>query len=511
MVRRRPGGSLLQSNRVGSFKCLSLLLAFGLLGASSARADIGILLSDPTGRWLFPLYGSRTRLIYLSDVCPASPIRLRLCAPGEQGSVISNYSRLGEDKPYEWNIIPLSIFLYGFDNPSERPLVASLPLKRALEEQYRKGHLGTLCGGPPCTTNITVNWRDVVATTFVRGIYLFAVRRTVAQDEKFIEDFNSRANVNHYNGIRNNCADFARRVIAAYFPKAASPDYINDFGMTSPKAIVHSFSHFAEKKPALGFYVTRFAQLPSDRKPTGDARAGTDAMLHQKKWVLPLLLLRGYELPIVGATYALTGRFNPAKEERKYPLKMSATEDLASTSPGLRNRKDGKQNRSLPASLPAEQRWQQYRERFAAIVDDAHKSGIDTMRKDMARLMESSNRLGTISVDETGASWMTLSYKGQPVSVGVSSGNILALQSDTQLAFALQLAKVDRFPSAKPRYRESLKEFEQDWALLERLRAASGEKNNAQHVLPTESTAGLRLGDSDASAPMTPISSHQEF
>lgn len=83
-------------------------------------------------------------------------------------------------------------FLYGFDDPSERPLVASLPLKRMLEERYRREHLGKLCDGPPCSTDMTVNWRDMVAAIFVRGIYLFAVSTTVEQDRKFVQDFNSR-------------------------------------------------------------------------------------------------------------------------------------------------------------------------------------------------------------------------------------------------------------------------------------------------------------------------------
>jgi hypothetical protein len=113
-------------------------------GAAVSLADIGLLLSDPTGDGSSRFTEAGHASIYLSRVCPASPVQLRLCEPGEQGSVLSNYSRLGETKDYEWNILPLSVFLYGFDDPSQRPLVASLPLKRQLEEQYRRSHLGEL-------------------------------------------------------------------------------------------------------------------------------------------------------------------------------------------------------------------------------------------------------------------------------------------------------------------------------------------------------------------------------
>jgi hypothetical protein len=84
-----------------------------------------------------------------------------------------------------------------------------------------------------CTTDTNLNWRDMVAMTFVREVHLFAVHATGTQDEKFIQDFNARANVNHYNGLTNNCSDFARRVIAECFTHATSPDYLNDFGGVS--------------------------------------------------------------------------------------------------------------------------------------------------------------------------------------------------------------------------------------------------------------------------------------
>ena len=114
---------------------VALLAAFPAI--SSARADAGVILNESLDTSVARITGSGHSAIYVSRICPESPVKLRLCAPGEQGSVISNYTTLGEDQPYEWNIVPLSVFLYGVEDPANRPLVGSPKIKRLLEERYR--------------------------------------------------------------------------------------------------------------------------------------------------------------------------------------------------------------------------------------------------------------------------------------------------------------------------------------------------------------------------------------
>ena len=76
-------------------------------------------------------------------------MKLRLCRPGEQGSVISNYTTLGEDQPFEWNIVPLSVFLYGVEDPDNRPMIGSRKIKHLLEERYREKFLGGFATANP--------------------------------------------------------------------------------------------------------------------------------------------------------------------------------------------------------------------------------------------------------------------------------------------------------------------------------------------------------------------------
>src|ERR1035437_2617762 len=164
----------------GFVKTLGLLLFLGCV----AQADAGLMLGESTGQGMSRWTSAGHSAVYLSRVCPDGPVRLRLCAPGEQGSVLSNYINFSEDKPYEWNVVPLSVFLYGVDDPKDRPLYASPELRAALQERFRQERLGEICPDGTCTDG-KANWRDVVAANFIRDIYMFEVSTTVEQDEAF--------------------------------------------------------------------------------------------------------------------------------------------------------------------------------------------------------------------------------------------------------------------------------------------------------------------------------------
>ena len=64
-----------------------------------------------------------------------------------------NYTTLGEDQPFEWNIVPLNIYLYGVENSYYRPLVGTEPIKHALEERYREKYLGDYCASQSCQSS----------------------------------------------------------------------------------------------------------------------------------------------------------------------------------------------------------------------------------------------------------------------------------------------------------------------------------------------------------------------
>src|SRR5262245_15129753 len=132
---RKPAAGLF-SARLGlalPFACLFLHLAV----AACASADVGVVLNESLDEDFDRISSTGHSAIYFSRICPESPVKLRLCRPGEFGSIMSNYVNIGEDQPFEWNIVPFHIYLYGVEDPSKRPLFASYRIKHLLEERYR--------------------------------------------------------------------------------------------------------------------------------------------------------------------------------------------------------------------------------------------------------------------------------------------------------------------------------------------------------------------------------------
>ena len=315
---------MFHKSRVSSRKVRAALVSFGLtcvavlMACAQAYGDVGVVLNESLATSVDRITSTGHSAVYLSRICPDSPVKLRLCGPGEQGSVISTYAALGEDQRFEWNAVPLSVFLYGVDDPRNRPLFGSAKIKRVLEDQYRAKYLAELCTTRSCRTSNSAEWRYMVGASLSRGIYIFVAATTEEEDRKLIAEFNSIPNVNHFNGVTRNCADFTQHVINTYFPHAARTDYINDFGMTSPKAIARSFTRYALRHPETHFRVLHFAQVPGTIKRSSEVRDGTEQLYHSKKLLVPMTLFATHALPVAAAFYVLTGRFNPAREAEKY-------------------------------------------------------------------------------------------------------------------------------------------------------------------------------------------------
>jgi hypothetical protein len=447
--------------------CFILMVALSPL----ARADIGLLLNGSVNAGASEYTSAGHSAVYLSRICPASPVKLRLCEPGEQGSVIGSYNSFGENGSPDWNVVPLSIFLYGVEDADKAPLVTTAGLREALQDTYRLKYLQGLCDTPYCIKNKKAHWRDLVGEGFVREIYSFQVRTSLEQDERFIEQFNARANVNHYNGFMNNCADFAMLVINMYFPGAAKPDHINDFGMTSPKAIARSFTHFAVKHPELHFHVARYAQLPGDFKHSSDCRKGTEVAFRSKKWFFPMLL-RSNELVLFTTAYLLTGRFNPHRELARRPSEEAG--ELMQEMKTLQKSAD-QEAEMLETRLAAERKlvlgndqdWDKYRDHFEELLGSAVAAGVVADRRELEKFIHDLSEKGHAYVAEDGALWMTVKIPSGQRKLGVSAQTIFAPGSDRELATKLMLARIDAVLRQQKKYRESLPEFATNWSLME--------------------------------------------
>jgi hypothetical protein len=459
----------------------SVMLLLACLSCSRANADVGVVLNESLDSNVDRITGTGHSAVYFSRICPDSPVRLRLCRPDEQGSVMSNYINIGENQPFEWNVVSLSMYLYGVADPRHRPVFGSFKIKHLLEERYRAKYLSSYCEGPPCTTSYKAEWREMVAATLIRSIYIFMVETTVEQDRELIAEFNSSPNSNHFNGATRNCADFTRRVINTYFPHATNPDYINDFGMTSPKAIARSFTRYALRHPETNLRVLHFAQVPGTIKRSSECRAGTEQLYHSKKLLIPMIMFADHELPAVVASYLLTGRFNPEHEFEKHP----AAE------------KDADHAKKIEAVAPNErsevvgtsEEWKKYRKALDSIVEEAVHGEIIANHGYLNRLFKQLDEAGTPLIDGDGALWLEIPGNGETFRVGLSADNILAHGSDSQLAYELLLARSNRVLKSPKHSRETMSEFKQDWALLQSSRTRSA-LSVASTAVPATRTRG---------------------
>jgi hypothetical protein len=476
-VRACLGGILTRS----LFLSLVIIAAASLL-APRASADAGVVLNESLDTSVARITGSGHSAIYLSNICPDnSPVKMRLCRPGEEGSVLSNYTTLGEDHPYEWNIVPLSIYLYGVEDPRNRPLVSSKAIKAVLEERYREKYLAQICSSEKCRTSKSAEWREMVGATLERSLWMFVVKTSGEQDRALIAEFNSLPNVNHFNGMTRNCADFTRRVLDTYYPHSVKPDYINDFFMTSPKAAARSFTRYGEKHPELDLRVLHFSQVPGTIKRSSECRSGTEQLYHSKKLVIPLAVLAWQSVPAVTASYMITGRFNPEHQFEAHPSTQAiGTDDDALDGDDARGGYTVSVQQLLAEQKAADEtivgekdEWKEYHDRFSAIVDEAIHDEVIPDRGYLKRVFKKLGEDGTLSADADGALWINFTDVQSPGRVGLSASNIFAADSDAQLADQIVLARMEAELSSPKHSRETMVEFKQDWAMLAELHAKS--------------------------------------
>jgi hypothetical protein len=462
-------GCWLAGRTIGAVALLFVLaMLFTSLACPRAYGGVGVVLNESLNESMDRITGTGHSAIYFSRICADSPVKLRLCRPGELGSVMSTYINIGEDQPFEWNIVPLNVYLYGVEDPRNRPIFGSNKIKHLLEERYRQKYLSEYCASPACRTGAKAEWREMVAATLIRGVYIFVMETSVEQDRQLIAEFDDSANENHFNGATRNCADFTRQVINTYFPHAVNRDYINDFGMTSPKAVARTFTHYALRHPESNFRIMHFAQVPGTIKRSSEVRAGTEQLFHSKKLLIPMIIFADHELLVVVASYVFTGRFNPEHEFEKHP---AAEPDTGNDT--YRSRwEDGALTEKRMQIVGTTSEWKKYRKAFESVVED-NKNVIG--RRELSHFFKHLDEAGTASVDRDGAAWMELSENRESFRVGASASNALAPGSNTQLCYKLFMARTRMFLNGPNHRRETMLEFQQDWASLHQASAGIDE------------------------------------
>ena len=80
---------------------------------SRAHAQAAMLMEEPFGFFGF-LNPTGHDAMYFARICVETPVKLRRCAPGELGAVITRYQGIAH---YDWLATPLLPYLYSVETP----------------------------------------------------------------------------------------------------------------------------------------------------------------------------------------------------------------------------------------------------------------------------------------------------------------------------------------------------------------------------------------------------------
>ena len=289
-----PVGEGFLSLMRGKRTTASVLLALAALAlcASRSRAQAALLMEEPYG-FFGALNPTGHAAIYFERICAETPVRLRRCAAGELGSVISRYQGIDG---YDWVAMPLVPYLYSVESASEVPARVDRKTVERMRDEYREAHLLSLGESLPSGGFTRGGWTQLVGVVYERRTYAFRFETTPEQDDAFIARMNSGRNRSHFELFLSNCADFARVVLNAYFPGVFRRSVFPDAGITTPKQIAYKLVKYARKHPELQLRVLEVPQIPGYRRRS-----------HSNKSIAESLTTTAYAVPITLVNPYLAG------------------------------------------------------------------------------------------------------------------------------------------------------------------------------------------------------------
>ncbi len=274
-----------------------------------AHASVALFMEEPYGEF-GALNPTGHAAVYFNHICADTPTMLRRCHDGEYGVVISRYHKIDG---YDWLAIPLVGYLYAVDSPSDIPAIVDKQQVAALRDVYRKKHLLALApdnrhGGTP-----KGEWTELVGESYDRTIHGFQVDSTPAQDQRFIDIFNDRRNVGHFNILFHNCADFSRVVLDIYLPHAIHRNFLADVGLMTPKQVARSLVSYGKKNPEVNMTAFVIEQVPGNIPRSHPVDGVAESLVKSKKYLLPMAFLAPEVTGGVVVAYLVDGRLNLPK------------------------------------------------------------------------------------------------------------------------------------------------------------------------------------------------------
>jgi len=423
---------------------LVVILLFCLCSIPHARADATLFLGEPYG-YDGALAGTGHASVYLSRVCAASPVVLRLCAPGETGIVLSRYRSIGG---YDWIAIPLIPYLYAVEKQEDIPLFVDAKLLAFLRDRYRRDRLESLVPDLPDGGTPGGVWYELIGASYIRTIYAFEIATTSEQDAALIRKLNNRPNRQRWTLVTANCADFARGVIDFYHPHAVHRSIVADLGVTTPKQLARTLSSYTRRHPELRTSrPSNYAipQVPGTVPRSRPAHTVTECALTAKKYMLPLFALHPYIAGALVAGYVGHGRFNLSRNA----LILDSQQQLDAPLTRL-TRMDRRAVQDRFEELLRTESW-------AAAADDPHWASLHAAAEP--------------AFDASGEPTLKVRLSGEVTPVGIARANILSVPQGFEFAAGLVKARLrEELKSAAAR-KTARADVESDLLLLQQLLA----------------------------------------
>jgi hypothetical protein len=297
--------------------CFFIAFELAVVLCPRTRAQAALLMENADGiSRVFDPTGHEA--LYFARVCAASPTRLRRCAPGELGVVISRYKGIGR---YDWLAVPLLPYLYSVEDARAVPEHVNHESVQELRLAYHAAHLTGL-GDVPEGGRIQRGWNQLVGSSYERRIYAFRFETTPEQDDAFIAWMNAGANHSHFNIVFRNCADFSSRVLDFYFPGTFRRHFLPDAGITTPRQMAYQLVRYAQMHTKLCTAVLEIPQIPGYRRPSRKNESVAQSLLFTGD-VAPIAVLNPFVAGAIVVDSLVWGR---------YPLPLAQAKVLASGS-----------------------------------------------------------------------------------------------------------------------------------------------------------------------------------
>jgi hypothetical protein len=454
-----------------------------LLAPAVAQASVSLLIGEAVGG-AGEFTGSGHAAVYFSAICAETPTQLRHCKPGEEGVVITSYPGLVAQTQYKWMAIPLTAFLYAVDSEDNKVLYGNGKIRKYLRNEYRLKHLSDLIPSLPNGALPTGRWSEMLGGVLNRDIYALTVTTTPQQDAKSLAYLQNLPNAANFSTAYNNCADFARDAINTIFPGATHRDVLNDFTITTPKAIASSFTRYATARPELNFHIVKYSQADGAISRSLSNRNFTEKAVVSKKYILTMAFTMPELIPIMGVTYLTTGWYNVDPQYKKYAGKEIAAINLlarrqtlitnfggASRTGFTRKELETQRAAQREEMFGTDELWSDYRKQFAPMLSKAVERRFFLDAKEVQTFFKDLELQSEPQLDRDGRLVLNVMDRGTHETLGLTRENLLSPDNSRRLAYKLMLAKVNAVLSAPSRNRPLRREFEQDWQLLQSLAA----------------------------------------